>query len=177
MKILILCASGNSDGYTYHMCQQFQSAVSSDGHDAELVELSDMCIEDCNGCCSCKSGKGCVIKDDMSAMYSVLGFVDMVVMATPIRFSGPSSILKRFIDRLNPFWFSKADHPKFACAMMCGGSPEPKFTNARSEMVSAANTVGMKWLGELCIGGTDEPINQDERISLFAKEMVDLTRA
>ena len=97
---------------------------------------------------------------------------DLLVFSSPIYFNGCSSIMKRFIDRLNPYWGSDRRHPRYCCGLLDGGSPEPEFSHARSEMVSASNTVGMEWLGELCIGGTDRNGIDEGRVRAFAKDIL-----
>ena len=164
MKVLILCGSGHPDGSTEHMCQEFSMEMVMCGHETATVMLSDFHILDYTG--------DHEYEDDMETMFSKMGSADLMVFATPIYFNGCSSILKRFIDRLNPFWGSDLAHPKYACAMMCGGSPQCEFSHARSEIVSAANTVGMEWLGELCLPGTDKGRIDESAVKSFAEKIL-----
>ncbi len=164
MKALILCGSGHSGGSTKRMCQVFSEAMILRGHAAEIVKISELNIHDNAG--------DCENDDDMEIMFSKMGSADLLVFSTPIYFNGCSSILKRFIDRLNPFWGSDLAHPKYACAMMCGGSPQCEFSHARSEIVSAANTVGMEWLGELCLPGTDKGRIDESAVKSFAEKIL-----
>jgi hypothetical protein len=52
--------------------------------------------------------------------------------------------------------------------MMCGGSPQCEFSHARSEIKSAVNTVGMEWLGDVCLPGTDKGKIDEAKIREFA---------
>ena len=164
MKVMILCGSGHSGGSTEHMCQVFSDVIESRGSDAEIVMLSEMDIADYTG--------EHPYDDDMGSMYKAMESADLLVFSTPIYFNGCSSILKRFIDRLNPYWGSDRAHPRYACAMMCGGSPQCEFSHARSEIVSAANTVGMEWLGELCLPGTDKGRIDESAVKSFAEKIL-----
>ena len=163
MKVMILCGSGHSGGSTEHMCQVFSEEMESLGHTAEIVRLSDLRILDYAG--------DREYDDDMGSMFSEMGSADLLVFSTPIYFNGCSSILKRFIDRLNPFWGSDLAHPRYACAMMCGGSPQCEFSHARSEIRSAVNTVGMEWLGDLCLPGTDNGRIDESVVRGFAAKI------
>ena len=163
MKVLILCGSGHSGGSTERMCQVFSEAMISRGHAAEIVKISELNILDYAG--------DREYDDDMETMFSKMGSADLLVFSTPIYFNGCSSILKRFIDRLNPFWGSDLAHPKYACAMMCGGSPQCEFSHARSEIRSAANTVGMEWLGDLCLSGTDKGVIDEAAVRQFVEKI------
>ncbi len=172
MRITVLCASGNTVGQTYAVASAFSRECTSRGHDAELVDLSAVEIRDCDGCKSCHDGEGCVIRDDMDALYPKLEYSDLIVFATPLRFNGVSSIMKRFIDRLNPFWFSRKNGLRAACAIMCGGSFEPVFKHAISELKSAAAVLNADWKGELLFGNTDNVEPDMEEVTRFAEKVL-----
>ena len=143
------------------MCQVFSEVMDSHGVASDIVRLSDLNILDYTG--------DHEYDDDMESLCRNMESTDLLVFSTPIYFNGCSSILKRFIDRLNPYWGSDRPHPKYACAMMCGGSPQCEFSHARSEIKSAVNTVGMDWLGDMCLPGTDKGKIDEARIREFAE--------
>ena len=122
MKALILCGSGNREGFTNAMCQGAERALSSDGWDVDVLRPYDMDVRHCNGCLGCRKDGRCVIDDDMGEIYSLFEGADLLILATPIQFSGPSSVLKTVVDRFNPYWYRKGAHPSRCAAMMCGGS-------------------------------------------------------
>lgn len=160
MKVMILCGSGHAGGSTERMCQVFSEVMDSHGVASDIVRLSDLNILDYTG--------DHEYDDDMESLCRNMESTDLLVFSTPIYFNGCSSILKRFIDRLNPYWGSDRPHPKYACAMMCGGSPRCEFSHARSEIKSAVNTVGMEWLGDVCLPGTDKGKIDEAKIREFA---------
>lgn len=164
MKALIVCGSGNTNGNTYRMCQVFEAVFQQSDWDVRIADLTGYNIFDYVG--------EKEYDDDMEQFYREMETTDLLVFATPIRFNGCSSILKRFIDRLNPYWNASRPHPASACGLLCGGSPECEFSHARSEMVSASNTVGMKWLGALCIPGTDKEEMDDSKVAKFALDLL-----
>ena len=143
------------------MCQVFSEVMESHGVASDIVRLSDLNILDYTG--------DHEYDDDMESLCRNMEATDLLVFSTPIYFNGCSSILKRFIDRLNPYWGSDRPHPKYACAMMCGGSPQCEFSHARSEIKSAVNTVGMEWLGDVCLPGTDKGKIDEAGIREFAE--------
>lgn len=164
MKALIVCGSGNRTGNTYRMCQVFEAVFQQNDWDVRIADLVDYKVLDYVG--------DKEYDDDMSSFYDELETTDLLVFATPVRFNGCSSILKRFIDRLNPYWNSSRPHPRDACGLLCGGSLDCEFSHARSEMVSASNTVGMKWLGALCVPGTDKESVDDSKVATFALNLL-----
>jgi multimeric flavodoxin WrbA len=93
----------------------------------------------------------------MHKIYDAVEKNDIIILATPIYFSGPSSILKQVIDRFQCVWtVSKGKkRGKTAALIAAGGSPSPVFANTISIAKAFAMTVGAEWSGELTISGTD----------------------
>jgi multimeric flavodoxin WrbA len=93
----------------------------------------------------------------MHIIYDAVENNDVIVLATPIYFSGPSSIMKQVIDRFQCVWtISKGKkRGKAAALIAAGGSPSPVFANTLSIAKAFAMTIGADWSGELTIGGTD----------------------
>jgi multimeric flavodoxin WrbA len=155
MEALVICGSGSRNGFTGEMCTSVSDGMRSAGTDVTVIHLSDLHLEHCTGCESCAVSGRCVIRDDMDRIYSMLEKVDIMVVATPICFSGPSSIAKTAIDRFQPYWFHKNPHPVRMVAMMCGGSAKPNFNNTLSILKALAITTGMEWGGQFSITNTD----------------------
>lgn len=144
MKALILCGSTRRGGCTEAACEGVSEGLKGSGWDPETVFLSDLDI-----------GHYGSTGDDMDIVMKRFREADLVVMATPIYFSGPSSLLKAVVDRMNPYWEREAPHPDRMVAVLVGGSREPNFGNTLSILRSLCNTVGGTWGGELCLGGSD----------------------
>jgi multimeric flavodoxin WrbA len=175
MKAMIVCGSRDG-GFTSEMCRSFSKGLETDGISSEIIFPIGMDIKHCTGCGDCSAGGECSISDDMDAIYSSFGESDLLVLAAPIHFSGPSSAIKTVIDRFQPLWFKKREHPAFAVALLSGGGPSPRFANAVSVFRAFSLTAGMKWLGQLEIADTDEkeikavagpPFEYGEYIGLF----------
>jgi len=160
MKALIICGS-RKGGFTSEICESFSEGLDLHDVDSEIVFPLDMRIEHCTGCGECSKNGKCVFKDDMEIICKAFGEADILVLASPIHFSGPSSSIKTVIDRFQPLWFKKSAHPAFAAALLSGGGKTPNFNNSLSIFKSLAYTAGMKWLGQLEIPDTDnkETIN------------------
>jgi hypothetical protein len=80
---------------------------------------------------------------------------DLLVLACPIRFSGPSSILKAAMDRFQPYWRRGRARGGFSAAMVCGGGPRPDFSPSVRMFRAFSITVGLEWAGCLEVPGTD----------------------
>jgi len=160
MKALIICG-GRNGGFTSTMCNSFADGLASEGIGSDVVYPIEMNIKHCNGCGSCsKSGK-CVIEDDMSMIYELFESADLFVPSSPVRFSGPSSIIKIVLDRFQPYWYNGISHPSNAAALMNGGSPLPEFKNLLSVFKALTITSKVKWSGDLTISNTDSIAFED----------------
>ncbi|MBR6204394.1 MAG: flavodoxin family protein [Candidatus Methanomethylophilaceae archaeon] len=154
MRVLIVCGSADLAGTTAEMCRVAAEAVLEAGSEPEVVFPGTMEIGHCTGCGSCRSG-ACSISDDMSEVICSLDRSDLLILASPIHFSGPSSLIKTVIDRLQPYWYRKKGHGGGMAALLCGGSPEPRFHCAVYSMRALSITLGTEWRGHLEIPWTD----------------------
>jgi len=173
MKAAIVCGSRDG-GLTSGICRSFSKGLAIHGICAEILFPIEMNIAHCTGCGSCSEGGVCNICDDMDIFYKAFMKSDMLVLATPIHFSGPSSVIKAVIDRFQPIWFKKGEHPSFAAALLSGGGVSPNYKNTISIFKAFSITAEMKWLGHLEISDTDKNGSQDVANSFsfdYGKEM------
>ena len=118
-RTLIICGSAGRGGVTETMCQTAADVIRSRGQDAMVVFPSEMRIEHCRGCDSCSEGP-CVIEDDMHRLYRLFAESDFLMLATPLHFSGPSSLTKTVMDRFQTYWHGKdLPHPIAMAGMIC----------------------------------------------------------
>jgi len=155
MKAAIVCGSRDG-GFTSVICNSFAKGLTVLGISSEVFFPIDMNISHCSGCDSCSESGVCEITDDMDIFYKIFAECDLLVLATPTHFSGPSSKIKTVIDRFQPAWFRRGKHPRFAAALISGGGKTPNFNNTISIFKAFSATAEMKWLGHLGIPNTDE---------------------
>ena len=159
-RTLIICGSAGRGGVTETMCQAAAERLRRDGHDAFVAFPSEMRIEHCRGCNSCRDGP-CVIDDDMHVLYRLFSESDFLILATPLHFNGPSSLVKTVMDRFQMYWFGRdLPHPLAMSAMVCAGSDRPNFAPVLSIMRAFAATTGMQWHDHLEVPGTDRTGDQ-----------------
>lgn len=173
MKALILCGSGNRDGFTWELCKGASEGLESLGIRSEVLDASELRIGHCNGCGACEDGD-CPIDDDMGAMFAKFSESDIFILATPIRFSGPSSLIKTVIDRFQPIWHGMdIKRPTYAAGIMCGGNQEARFASTVTIFRAFSITAGMEWMGELTVPGTDcmEPGDVRGKAIDFGKDL------
>lgn len=173
-KATVLCGSARTDGVTRAMCSSATEHLRDMGWRADTILLSDLDIRHCTDCGSCRH-TGCVIWDDMDVVYKAFQSSDMVVLASPIHFSGPSSLIKTAMDRFQPWWFDGTlPHPSVSVGLLCGGSDRPFFGNTVSIFRAFSITTGMEWRGHLEISGTDRKGSEGvpEKVSSFLDSVV-----
>lgn len=101
MKVVVLHGSARKGGDTDTLAERFLRGLSeSEDHDVTHFRPIDMDIEHCRACMECARGEGCVIEDDMQAVYPAFCEADIVVMATPMFWGYMTSQLKTLFDRL-----------------------------------------------------------------------------
>jgi multimeric flavodoxin WrbA len=156
MKVLIVSGGGNSKGITAQICDMVMEGLKSSGATVTFIDLTQCNIGFCTGCNRCRETGKCYIKDDMDRLMEKMSTSDLFILATPIRFSGTSSMTKKFMERFQPYWHMSDVKPFGRMAgIICGGSHNPNFDNVIHEFKSLSITMGRKWSGELRIDSTD----------------------
>lgn len=126
---------------------------------AEVINVTELDISFCTGCESCKGGSGCIHDDDMRIVLDAFDRADVVVFSTPIRFNGPSSMIKTVLDRFQELWndAGRVDHrPRYMGLLMTAGSVNPDPNPSLKIFRSFCASFGGVWLGHSIMSGTDE---------------------
>lgn len=117
MKILGISGSSRHKN-TNFMLKTFLDAT---GSDYELVLLKDNNIRPCLNCKSCHDTFKCAQNDNMQSLHQKLIDADVVVLGSPTYFDNVTGIMKNFMDRCLPFYFSRKLEGKRAVVMTSGG--------------------------------------------------------
>ena len=105
MFVLGLMGSPRKGGNTDLLLDAFLEGAQAKGAEILKVDVPSKHIEPCQGCRFCEKGGYCIQqKDDMGEMNYLLRRADIVVLATPIFFYGPSAQIKALIDRSQTLW-------------------------------------------------------------------------
>ena len=107
MFVLGLQGSPRTKGNTSTLLSAFLGEVERLGGVVKSLDVTRMKILPCLGCGTCEKKGYCPRDDDMQAIYPVLRKADLVVLATPIYFYGPTAQMKLFIDRSQALWSRK----------------------------------------------------------------------
>lgn len=157
MKATIIVGSAKKEGNTYVQSQGVAKALSEKKLDVNLIYPSILRIQHCNNCNKCMTKGYCCMNDDMRIIYDAFDVSDLFILATPVYFSGPSSIIKQVIDRFQCKWVSIHDSKKSRyIALICsGGSKNTKFENVISIAKAFAFGTNSEWAGEYLVSNTD----------------------
>lgn len=100
MKIVLINASARKSGATAKILKEFASNLSSKNDvELSLVNLSDIKLNFCLGCCQCYKKGVCYIDDDAEMLSELISGADGIIIGTPCYASSISGQLKTFIDR------------------------------------------------------------------------------
>jgi len=100
-KVVILLGSPRQAGNSAALADRIAEGARGAGAEVTSFYLHGMKIAPCRACEGCHeaSSKGCVVQDDMQAVYPKLTEADAVVFAGPIYFFTVSAQLKLAMDR------------------------------------------------------------------------------
>ncbi|MGN0244600.1 MAG: flavodoxin family protein [Lachnospiraceae bacterium] len=120
MNIVIINGSPRKKGATssiLHMIEE--KLLLYNDVNIEYVDLCDLDIKSCSGCCSCyKTGK-CYIEDDAEGLSHKIASADGLILGSPTYASNVSGLLKNFIDR-GHFVIEQVLHDKYAISVATG---------------------------------------------------------
>lgn len=103
-KILIISGSPKKDGNTTSLIEWFAEGARPKSAHLEIVHAAYLKSKT-HGCLSCRACQksdsyGCVVDDEVKGALSQMAQADVIVMATPLYFFGPSAQLKGVLDRM-----------------------------------------------------------------------------
>lgn len=108
-KVLVISSSYRKKSNSRLLADEVVRGAAQAGHDVRTVDISRLRIEPCRGCDACHApkSKGCVIDDDMQALFPQILDADVLVLASPVYWFSFCGQLKQCIDR----WYAIAAGP------------------------------------------------------------------
>jgi len=110
MFVLGLQGSPRVKGNTKILLTAFLEEAVKLGARTEYLDVAKKNIFPCQECGTCEKEGFCPIDDDMQEIYPLLRNADIIAMATPIFFYGPTAQMKAVIDRSQALWARKYIH-------------------------------------------------------------------
>ena len=110
MFVLGLQGSPRTKGNTSVILSAYLSEAERLGAQTEHLDVAKKNISPCKECGTCDKKGFCPIEDDMQDIYPLLRQADIIVMATPVFFYGPTAQIKALIDRSQALWARRYVH-------------------------------------------------------------------
>lgn len=128
MRIVILNGSPRKNGATASLLREFEKKLSSyNDVEVKYVDISELKIDSCKGCCVCYKRGQCYINDDAENLSKQIGCADGVIIGSPTYASNISGVLKNFVDR-GHFVIEQLLHNKYAVSVATGENYGSKDT-------------------------------------------------
>ncbi|MDD3417851.1 MAG: flavodoxin family protein [Lachnospiraceae bacterium] len=129
MKIVIINGSPRINGATAKILHAIEEKLLNfETVDVEYINIGELKIDPCSGCCSCyKTGK-CYMDDAAEMLSNKIALADGLVMGSPTYASNISGQLKQFIDR-GHFVIEQLLHKKYAVSVATGENYGSKDTS------------------------------------------------
>ncbi|MDD1768130.1 MAG: flavodoxin family protein [Methanomassiliicoccales archaeon] len=133
------------------------------GGDAEKVILEKLDLRGCRECESCFKTGRCILKDDMERIHGLLDEADVLIMASPIFFSGLTAQMKMMIDRCQCLWAGNfllgkpigGGRRRVGAFLSVGGRGDLSFNGAKSVVRAFFLTISVEYAGELLVPGIE----------------------
>ena len=103
MKIVVLKSSGNKQGSSNLLADEFIRGAKESGHTVTEIDVLRANVKPCTGCVACGYEGTCIQRDDMTDIRKTILDSDMIVFVTPLYYYGFSAQLKTVVDRFCAF--------------------------------------------------------------------------
>ncbi len=164
-RVVVLLGSPRKKGNSTALAKQIIHGAESTGAVVESVYLNGLDIKPCQGCYACQKpdSSGCVVDDDMQAVYPKLQAADRWVIASPVYWFSMSAQTKLFMDRCIAMFHETEEknrlfNKQIAIAMSYGDTDvfNSGCVNALRSFQDAYRYAGAKIVG-MVYGSAEEP--------------------
>lgn len=146
MKTLIINGSPRKNGDTAALVNELKKHLEGD---IKVVNTYTAKISHCTDCRYCWKNDGCIIDDEMQAVYKDIDEADNIVLASPIFFSELTGSLLGVASRLQHIWISEKmkkkkvlkEKPRKGFVILVGGG------DGRSEKALGTAKIIFKHMG------------------------------
>ena len=157
--VLGVMGSPHAQGNTAALLNAFLNGARDSGAETVRLDAAAFHISGCQACNECQGSGSCVLNDEMAKIYEAIDRADILVLATPLYFSGMSSQLKAVIDRCQCLWHRakgmNGPSAKSGYLLAVGALENANFRNVLSEVRSFCIAVGITYRGELTVPGVE----------------------
>jgi multimeric flavodoxin WrbA len=114
MKHMIVGICGSPrNAATEHILKEALRMLETKGFETEFFTVRNKNIGFCTHCDYCLTNKECILKDDMTKVYSLLNDAEGIIFATPVYNGGISAQTKAVMDRCRALLAADIDALRF----------------------------------------------------------------
>lgn len=100
MKVLGIVGSRRRMGNSEILVKEALIGAREEGAEVSLVRLTDLCLEECNGCMACVIRDArCGLKDDFYFLIDQMEAAEGMVLGAPTYIYAPAGVIKVLLDR------------------------------------------------------------------------------
>lgn len=171
MKVIIINGSPRKNGATSNVLHTIEQRLIDKGADVRFVNLSELDMGQCSGCCSCYKTGHCYINDEAEQLSVDIEKSDGIVMGSPTYASNVSGLLKQFIDR-GHFVIEQSLYGKYAVSVATGENYGSKDT---SRIISKLLSYSGALISGKIVFNTpfNKPITPSDRIIKESEKIAD----
>jgi len=178
LSVLGIACSPRRNGNTTRLLIEAMDLAKAEGHATELVYLSNLKINPCQGCGACSDEGICVIKDDIPKLQEKLIHADRLIIAAPIFMMSLNAQTKIIIDRMQTFWALKYLHhqtlinasgyERIGLYLGAAGTKKPDvFTCAERSMKTLFHMLDIRYAQPCLYSGIDKAGEINEHPTAF----------
>jgi multimeric flavodoxin WrbA len=186
LKVVGILGSPRKGGNTEILLDKALEGAREAGGEVLKIRLNDLSMKGCQECGACQTTGKCALDDDMQRLYPILEELDVLIIASPVFFSGLSSQTKMMIDRCQSLWARKyrlnnpitSDGKRRGAFLSVGGMKRSDFSGAISTIKVFFTSIDIEYMGELTFPGidskgeiNDHPTALDEALT-FGKKLL-----
>jgi multimeric flavodoxin WrbA len=163
LKIVGIVGSPRVRGNTETMVFEVLEGAKSKGAETEMIAIRGRNIRMCNGCLECEGSGACIYDDDMREILKKLEEARGIVIGSPTYFDNVTGLLKNFIDRTLPLYYTGKLRGKFLAATAVGEAEMESINKVISYLKGFGEIYEMKFLGSVAaIGRAPGSVRENE---------------
>lgn len=179
MNIIALLGSPRTNGSTAHLMGEVLKGVMEKGGTVKEYQLNKLNYRGCQGCFACKTGPGCVQKDDAQQILADVAAADGVILATPVYLLDMTGQMKLLLDRFFAY-MNLPDHSsklgpgkKIVWVLTQAQSDVTMFLPSFEKKTEALQSFGLGESRMVIAGGTltPEDVMKQEEILVKARAL------
>jgi multimeric flavodoxin WrbA len=158
--VLGIHGSPRAGGNSARLLERALEGANEAGAEIRKVSITDANLSPCTACSHCSNTGECDVMDGMQDIYKQIDEADIIIVSTPVYFSGLPSQLKAIIDRCQCLWVRKevlgqVPRRRLGALISVGGAESPIFRNVISVVRSFFMVIGVACCDTILVSGAD----------------------